>query len=182
MTLRASGSDYRTSRGLEETEIPVLEGTNRILHIPRPRREEQWRHRRLNQNYLLVLEGLLWRHGSAGAHHRDGALEGPPWCRSCRLQGWVASGQTTTRRVCNPTHQQIIVLSKALPTRARPSFYHHQSLPSRSLHKPLSLLHQRAERRSKKKHSLTEAKTKITLQKVNHEEKAEGYVPDEGTR
>ena len=27
--------------------------------------------RRLNQNYLLVLEGLLWRHGSSEAHHRD---------------------------------------------------------------------------------------------------------------
>ena len=26
----------------------------------------------LNQIYLLVLEGLLWRHGSARAHHRDG--------------------------------------------------------------------------------------------------------------
>ena len=28
--------------------------------------------RKLNQNCLLVLEGLLWQHGSAGAHHRDG--------------------------------------------------------------------------------------------------------------
>ena len=25
-----------------------------------------------NQNHLLVLEGLLWRHGLTGAHHRDG--------------------------------------------------------------------------------------------------------------
>ena len=25
-----------------------------------------------NQNYLLVLEGLLWRHGLTGARHRDG--------------------------------------------------------------------------------------------------------------
>ena len=35
-------------------------------------------------SYLLVLEGLLWRHGLAGAHHRDGVLpaavlEGSPW-------------------------------------------------------------------------------------------------------
>jgi len=73
------------------------------------------------------------------------------------------------------------LLSKALPTRARPSFSHHQSLPSRSLHKPLSLIHQRADR-SKKKHSPTEAKTKTILQNVNHNEKAESYVPDEGTR
>jgi len=74
------------------------------------------------------------------------------------------------------------LLSKALLTRARPSFSHHQSLPSRSLHKPISLIHQRANRRCKKKHSLIAAKTKSVLQKVNHDEKAERYVPDEGTR
>ena len=33
-----------------------------------------------------------------------------------------------------------------------------------------------------KKHSLTAAKTTAILQKVNHNEKAERYVPDEGTR
>jgi len=67
------------------------------------------------------------------------------------------------------------LLSKALPTRARPSFSHHQSLSSGSLHKPLSFIHQRADRRSKK-HSLTAAKTKTILQKVNHDGKAESYV------
>ena len=50
-------------------------------------------------------------------------------------------------------------LSKALPTRARPSFSRHQSIPSESLHKPLSLIYQRADR-SKKKHSLAAAKAK----------------------
>ena len=64
--------DYRTSTGLGQTETIVLEGTNKILHKPRPRGKEQWRHRRLNPNYLLVLEGPLWRCRSAGAHHRDG--------------------------------------------------------------------------------------------------------------
>ena len=39
---------------------------------------------RLNQNSMLVLEGLLLRRGLAEAHHREGALaaavlEGPPW-------------------------------------------------------------------------------------------------------
>ena len=33
-----------------------------------------------------------------------------------------------------------------------------------------------------KNHSLTAAKTKPALQKVNQDEKAENYVPDEGTR
>ena len=59
------------------------------------------------------------------------------------------------------------LLSKALPTRARPSFSHLQSLLLGSLHKPLSLLHLRADRISKKNHNRTAARTKITLQKVN---------------
>ena len=46
--------------------------------------KEQWPHRRLNQNYLLALEGLLWKCGLAAAQHRIGVLaaavlEGPPW-------------------------------------------------------------------------------------------------------
>ena len=51
-----------------------LEGTNKTLHAPRFRGKEQWLHRnrKLNQNYMLVLEGPLWRPGSAGAHHRHG--------------------------------------------------------------------------------------------------------------
>ena len=53
-------------------QTPDLEGTNKILHEPRPRGKEEWPHRRLNQNYLLVLEGLLWRRRSARAHHRHG--------------------------------------------------------------------------------------------------------------
>ena len=64
-----------------------------------------------------------------------------------------------------------------LPTGTRPGFPHSQSLPSGSLHKPLSLTHQRANRRSKK-HHLTGAETKTILQKVNYDEKAESYVPE----
>ena len=40
--------------------------------------------------------------------------------------------------------------------------------------------HPSADRRSKKKHSHIATKTKTILLKVNHEEKAESYVPDEG--
>ena len=72
-----------------------------------------------------------------------------------------------------------VLLSKALLTRARPSFAHGQSLPSRCLHKPLRLRYQRSGRRIKK-HSLIVAKTKTTLQTVNQDEKAECYVSDEG--
>ena len=35
------------------------------------KKKEQWLNRRLNQKYLLVLEGLLWRSGWAGTHCRD---------------------------------------------------------------------------------------------------------------
>ena len=61
--------DYRFSTGLRETKTPVLEGTNNILCIPTSRGKEQGPHRWLNQNYQLVLEGLLWRWGSPGVHH-----------------------------------------------------------------------------------------------------------------
>ena len=48
--------------------------------------------------------------------------------------------------------------------------------------KKLSLIHQRADRRSKKKHNLIVVNTKTILKKVNHSEKAESYVPGEGAR
>jgi len=38
---RTAGFDYRTSRGLGKRETPVLESTNKILHIPRRRGKEQ---------------------------------------------------------------------------------------------------------------------------------------------
>ena len=75
-----------------------------------------------------------------------------PYHRAHRPEGWVASGQTTTREGMQPyssaDNWSKALLSKALPTRARPSFPH-QSLPSRSLHKRLSLLHQRPDRKNK---------------------------------
>ena len=68
---RPVGFDYKTSTGLGETETPVSEGTNKTLQVIRLRGKEQWLHRRLNQSYLLVLDGFLWRHGSGGVQHRD---------------------------------------------------------------------------------------------------------------
>ena len=68
------GFDYRTSRGLRETETwtSVLEGTHRILQATRPR--GQWPHRRLNQNCLLVLEAWV----SRGSPRERGAGKGLP--------------------------------------------------------------------------------------------------------
>ena len=69
-----------------------------------------------------------------------------PSHRACRPQGWVTTlGQTATTEGVqlhpSPDNWIKALLNKALPTRARPSFSHCQSLPSRSLHKPLSLIH-----------------------------------------
>ena len=203
---RPAGFDYNTSTGLGETETPVLEWKYKTLHASRLRRKEQWPHRRLSQNYLLVLEGLLWRHGSTGAHHRDG---GTGSCSPGRLP-WVLTLLVVTinpkmeptdhraHRACLSQAKKITrkgakphppadncikaLLSKALSTRAGSSYSHNQSLPLGSLYKPLSLLlRQRADRRSKNC-SPRETKRKATLQKINQHEKAESYVSDEGTR
>ena len=66
-------------------------------------------------------------------------------------------------------------LNKALPTRARASFSHSQSLPSGSLQKPQPHL---SEGRQKKKPNPTATKTETIFQNINQDE---SYVPDEGT-
>ena len=112
-----------------------------------------------------------------GGHHQ-------PCHRACRSQGWVTSGQTTTREGVrlHPSADNWMkaLLRKALPSRARPSVSHDQSLPSGILHKPLSFLHQGANRRSKKWLLATVAERKTVLHKVNQDEK-QSYVPEEGT-
>ena len=70
-TLKASGiwlQDFdRTGWNRDST----LGGhTQSSVHIG-TQGKEQWPHRRLNQTYLLVLEGLLWRWGVAVSHHED---------------------------------------------------------------------------------------------------------------
>jgi len=64
------------------------------------------------------------------------------------------------------------LLNTALPNRARSSFSYSQSLPSGNLHKPLGLIHQKEDRRSKKNQNPTVARTKATLQKINQDERA----------
>ena len=92
-------------------------------------------------------------------------------------------------RGCNPTHQQTIGLQLYWARPCPPeqdSFSHHQSLPSRSLHKTLNLIHQRADRSSKKKHSLTAAITKtyyrklikMKKQKVMSQMKGQDKIPE----
>ena len=88
---------------------------------------------------------------------------------SLLAQGWVTSGQTTREGLQpHPSANNCIkaLLIKALPTRSRPSYSQCQSLPSGSSHKPLSLLHQRADRKNEKNHSPTMAKTKPHYRKL----------------
>ena len=61
----------------------------------------------------------------------------------------IASGQTTGRNIAHPSAENWIkdLLKMDLPTRARHSFPHSQSLPSGNFHKPLMIMpHQMADR------------------------------------
>ena len=81
--------------------------------------KKQRPHRRLNQTYLLVLEGLLQRQGAAVAHwevkntgNRSSGKYSLAWAlpesaisptkERGRLQCWVTSGQTTNREATQP--------------------------------------------------------------------------------
>ena len=153
---RLAGLDCRTSTGLGETEIPLLEGKHKVVGASGPREQEQWPHRRLNQSYLLVLEGLLQRWGVAVAHHRDkdtGSRSSGKYSLAWALPESTISStkepvassagspqaKQPTGRALTPTHHQTSGLKFywALPTWASPSSTHHQSLPSWSLQKPL---------------------------------------------
>ena len=70
-TLRASGiwlQDFDRTGGKRDSTLGGH--TQSSVHI-RTQGKEQWPHRRLNQTYLLVLEGLLQRQGLAVSHGED---------------------------------------------------------------------------------------------------------------
>ena len=55
--------------------LTLLEGTNKILCTPRPRRKEQWPHKRPTQTSLWMSKSLWWRHGSVVARCRVRSTE-----------------------------------------------------------------------------------------------------------
>ena len=55
----SAGFDYWTSTGLGKQRL--LEGTNKTFCTPRPRRKEQWPHKRLSQTCVCVFGSLPWR-------------------------------------------------------------------------------------------------------------------------
>ena len=153
---KLAGFDCSTLTGLGETETPLLEGTHKVVCASGPRGKEQWPHRRLNQTYLLALEGLLQKWGAVVAHQGDkdtGSRSSGKYSLVWALlesaisptKGLVGASagspqaKQPTGRELSPTHQQTSGLKFywALPTRATPSSTHHQSLASGSLHKPL---------------------------------------------
>ena len=154
------GFDCRTLTELGETETPLLEDTHKVVCTWGPRGKEQWPHRRLNQTYLLVLEGLLQRRVVAVAHHRnkdtgsrnsgkyslawpflDSAINHTK--KPVASSAGLPQAKQPTGRELKPTHQQTSRLKFywALPTRATPSSTHHQFLPSGSFHKHLRKPH-----------------------------------------
>ena len=154
-----------------------------MLHAPRPRGKEQWPHRGLNQTYLLVWEGPLWRCGSAVACYRDGGTGGSSLGRYPLVSVFleVISNPTTQPVDSKPGLLQAKQLTVdnwisftvcGLPTWARHRFSHQQSLLTGNLHKPLRLIHHRVDRRSQKYNS-TVSRIKTTITDGNQNEKAE---------
>ena len=66
LTLKTSGFDYRTSIRLGNR---LLEGTNKTLCAPGPRRKELWPHKRPSQTCLWGSRSLQQRHGLTVACH-----------------------------------------------------------------------------------------------------------------
>ena len=66
---------HRAARTYTELGNRLLEGTDRILCTPIPRRKEQWPQKRLTQTCPWVPRILQWRRGSAGACCRAGGTD-----------------------------------------------------------------------------------------------------------
>ena len=124
-------------------------------------------------------------------HWQQMVLKGPPWRKpslSSPLTLQPRAGSPQAKKLKRREQQPHLsadnwikaLLSKALPIRERPSFSHHQSLSSGSLHKPLSLFQQSVDRRSKKNHNTTVARKKAYYRELIRMKKQN--VTDEGTR
>ena len=65
-----------------------LEGSNKNLCSPGPRRKEQWSHKTLTQTYLWVSRSLWQRHRSVVACYRVGDTEWGNACKATFEGGW----------------------------------------------------------------------------------------------
>ena len=154
--LKASGiwlQDFDRTGGNRDS---TLRGHTRSRVCIGTQRKEQWPHRKLNQTYLLVLEGLLQRREVAVPHREDkdtGSRSSGKYSLAWALPESAISptkepigssagspqAKQPTGRELSPTHQQTSGLKFywALLSRVTPRSTNHQSLLSGSLHKPL---------------------------------------------
>ena len=156
-TLKPSGNwleDFNRTRGNRD---PTLGGHTQSSVYIRNQGKEQWPQGRLNQTYLLVLEGLLQRHDgglwlTVGTRTLAAEVLGSaPWCEPSqslslaptktpsRLQCWVASGKTTNREGTQ-SHPSTIKQIKVLLSSAHQSnsqLYPPPVPPIRKLTQPL---------------------------------------------
>ena len=133
----------------------MLEGTNKTLYAPGPRRKEQGPHKRPDlpasvqesRAETWAGSGLLQARGTECGSECRGPFEGGRHYLHY-LHHSLVSGQTTGREQPCPSIENWIkdLLSMIPLIRTSPSFPHSQSLPSGSFHKPLILISQRAER------------------------------------
>ena len=135
----------------------LLEGTNKTVCTPGPRRKEQWPCKRLSQSCLWVSRSLQQRRGSTVVCHEvKGTEYNSPGISTfegdCQLPLLLLLfGLRPNYRKGTQPHLSTEKWFKDLlimvpPTRARTRFPHKQFLSSGSFHKPLILIHQRAGR------------------------------------
>ena len=131
----------------------LLEGTDKTLCTPRPRRKKQWPHKRLTQTCSLVFRSLWWRHGSVVACCRAGGIDCGSACRGpfegghhylLYLHHSLVPGHNREGTQPRPSTENWMkdLLSMALPIRTWPSCPYSQSLPSGNFYKPLILIPQ----------------------------------------
>ena len=178
---------HKTSIGLRK-QTPVFEGTDKALHAPRLRGRSSdstgnWT-KATSQCRRVFWGGVGWQGlrnwgvGNSSLGRSPLALIllevtinptiKPTDPRAGSSQAKKLPGESATPS----TSRLKLYWAWPCPPEQDSVFSHHQSFPSGSLHKPVSLFHQRADRRSKKNHNPTVTKTKTTLQKANQDEKA----------
>ena len=113
---------------------------------------------------LLAVQGtpksLLQHHSSKVSIFRHSAFFTVQLSHPCMTTGktialtrWTFVGKVMSQLFNVLSRLVITFLPRSKRLLARPSFSHYHSLQSGGLHKPLSFLHQRADRRSKNNHS-----------------------------
>ena len=79
LTLKVSGIWLQDFHRTGENRDFSLGGRQQNLACTKTQRKRAVTSKKQNQNYLLVLEGLLWRQGLERAQHRAGGLTAAVW-------------------------------------------------------------------------------------------------------